>query len=122
MLTFKNQLDNIQKITAELKSNPDVFEVAKYFVKIHTSVPKDGFMLDAKQAFLYFKEGERVNEEFLVKKHHYSKLTNKLMIIKVKNFDMFYSQAKFQLLTSAALSSVGTKSHNAPNIMTVLAE
>jgi len=119
---LKNQLAVLIAIKALYDAHPEIFEVAKYFVKIYINVPKDGFLLDAKQAFTYFKQAEKVNEEALIKKHKYTKLTNKIHLIKIKNFDMFFNQTKFQQLTSTLLSCVGTKGINTPNVMTVLAE
>jgi hypothetical protein len=78
-----------------LEANQDSFEVAKYFVKIHLNVPKDGFLIDAKEAFIHNRAAEKVNDEQLVKKHGYSKLTLKINLIKIKCFDMFFTQPKF---------------------------
>lgn len=121
-LAWKDQTSVLKRISALMTANPDSFEVAKYFVKIHLNVPRDGFLLDAKQSYNYVKEAEKVNEEQLIKKHHYQKLTTKLQLAKIKNFDMFFTQHKFQQLTSQVLSSVGTKGINAPNVMSVLAD
>ena len=121
-LAWTDQLAVIKKISALYKLHPDSFEVTKYFVKIHSNVPKDGFLLDSKQAFNYFKEAEKINEEQLVKVHKYNKLSLKIQLIKIKYFDFFFNQVKFQQLTSGILSIVGTKGLNAPNVMTVLAE
>lgn len=78
--------------------------------------------MDAKEAFNYVRAGEKANEEYLVKKHNYGKMTLKINLIKIKCFDMFYPQTKFQQLTSSVLSTVGLKGTNAPNVMTVLAD
>lgn len=95
-LAWTDQLAVIKKISALYKLHPDSFEVAKYFVKIHSNVPKDGFLLDSKQAFNYFKEAEKINEEQLVKVHKYNKLSLKIQLIKIKYFDIFFNQVKFQ--------------------------
>jgi tetratricopeptide (TPR) repeat protein len=58
----------------------------------------------------------------LVKVHKYNKLATKIQLVKIKSFDMFFTPARFQQLTSSLLSSVGTKGTNAPNVMAVLAE
>jgi hypothetical protein len=77
-LAFKDQLGAVNAISDLLKANPEVLEVAKYYVKIYINVPKDGFLIDCKQSFLLFKEAQTVNEDFLIKKHKYSKLSTKL--------------------------------------------
>ena len=68
----------MRSIDALQKANPESFEVAKYYVKVHINVPKDGFLLDAKQAFKLFREAERIHEEVLVKKWKYTALITKL--------------------------------------------
>lgn len=95
-LALKEQNTQLKEVAQLLKDNQESFAVAKYFVKTHLNVPKDGFLMDAKEAFVYVKEAERVNEEFLVKKHGYNKLSIKIHLIKIKNFDMFFTQTKFQ--------------------------
>lgn len=47
-LAFKDQSTSIEQISALREAHPDSFEVAKYFVKVHINVPKDGFIIDAK--------------------------------------------------------------------------
>ena len=39
------------------------------------AMPYDGTLCEVKCSFLAFKEAEKVNEEELVKKFHYDKLT-----------------------------------------------
>jgi tetratricopeptide (TPR) repeat protein len=122
LLAFKDQMSILGQIKSLLEEHPDSLEVAKYFVKIHLSVPKDGFIIDAKEAFNFVRAAERVNEESLVKRHRYSKMTTKINLIKIKSFDVFYNQGKFHQLTSSVLSTVGLKGTNAPNVMSVLAD
>lgn len=58
----------------------------------------------------------------LVKRFKYEKLTPKVLISKIKNFDQFFTPAKYQQLTSQALQVVGMKNINTATVMTILAE
>jgi hypothetical protein len=86
------------------------------------NVHKEGFLLDIKQSFKCLLKAERVNSEDLVAVHQWEKLNIKLQLIKIKHFDMFFTQPKFQQLTSTLLISNGVKGYYSPNVMTVLAE
>lgn len=121
-LQNKDQVYPKTEVKKLYDTNSENFEVVKYFVKIHINFTRDGYMLDVKQCFLQLLEGEKVNEQILVQKFSYSKLSSKILLIKIKTFEFFYTVSKFQQLTAAALRNVGTKSMQAPNIMSVLAE
>jgi hypothetical protein len=121
-LVHKDFYRNITAITALFSANQEDFIVAKYYVKIHLEQPKDGFALEVKEAFIKFKEGERVNAEYLIKKHNYNKLNIKILLIKIKTFDCFYTTDAYQALMSQALRDVGTKGYLAPNVMAIMAE
>ena len=118
-LAFKDQRSSIEQISALRESHPDSFEVAKYFVKVHINVPKDGFIIDAKQTFNYFLAAEKVAEEISAK---CPRLVRKIQLMKIKTFEMFFTEQRFQQLTAGILSTVGTKGLHAPNVMSVLAE
>lgn len=76
--------------------------------------------MDAKQTFRYFQAAESVAESHL--KEACPKLIRKIQLIKIKTFDMFFTEQRFQQLTAGILSTVGTKGLYAPNVMSVLAE
>ena len=78
--------------------------------------------MEFKTCFNIFKEGERVNEEVLVKEHKYSKMSIKLLMRKIKEYYAMYGMEAYQSLMSQALRDVGTKSYHTPNVMTIMAE
>jgi hypothetical protein len=53
-LNWRDQTSVFDEVTKLLEENPESFDVAKYYVKIHVNVPKDGLLVDAKQAYLLF--------------------------------------------------------------------
>ena len=72
------------------KENPDSLPIAKYFVKAHLKVPRDGFLLEGKIAFKTIIAAEKFNEEILIKKFKYRKLEIKIQLIKIRFFDPFF--------------------------------
>ena len=87
---YHDTLRNQKRIKELYSENSSDFIVTKYFVKINLMMSKDGFTVELRQAFLAMKEAEKVNEEKLVKVHKYNKLNLKILMIKVKNFEIFY--------------------------------
>jgi hypothetical protein len=65
---------------------------------------------------------EKFNDEVLVKRFKYRRLEIKIQLIKIRFFDPFFPQQKFQQLTSQLLSAVGLKGPFTSTVMTVLAE
>lgn len=118
-LAFKDQRSGIDQVTGLREAHPENFEVAKYFVKVHINVPKDGFIIDSKQTFRYFLAAEKVAEEI---NSRCPRLVRKIQLMKMKTFEMFFTEQRFQQLTAGILSTVGTKGYHAPNVMSVLAE
>jgi len=88
-LAFKDQRSGIDQVTALRQAHQENFEVAKYFVKVHINVPKDGFIIDSKQTFRYFLAAEKVAEEI---SSRCPRLTRKIQLMKMKTFEMFFTE------------------------------
>lgn len=65
---------------------------------------------------------EKFNDEVLIKKFGYKKLNIKIQMIKITCFDPFFTQIKFQQLTSSLLSLVGVKGPKTSTVMRILSE
>ena len=122
LLQFKDQSTPRAALKALLEQNKDSFQIAKYFVKSYIKFSIDGYLMDFKETYMLFKEGEAVNEKYLVQLHNYEKLNNKILLIKIKLFELFFTHANFQQLTATAMRNMGTHSVYSPNIMACLAE
>ena len=122
LLQFKDQSTPRAALKSLLEQNKDSFQIAKYFVKSYIKFSIDGYLMDFKETYMLFKEGEAVNEKYLVQLHNYEKLNNKILLIKIKLFELFFTHANFQQLTATAMRNMGTHSVYSPNIMACLAE
>lgn len=69
-----------------------------------------------------FREGERINSEFLAKPFKYEKLTKKILLKKIYYFQQFINNEQYQQLTGQAMREIGLKTTKTPYIMAVLAE
>lgn len=87
---FADYKVNVDAIKALFAKNPDNFKVAKYFVRSLANFSKDSFVMDGKRAFMWFREAEKINDDILIGKHKYDKLKIKLLLTKIKQYDMFY--------------------------------
>lgn len=85
-------------------------------------ISHDGMSLEVKSAYNHFKEAEKVNQEVLNKIYNYNKLNLKLLLRKLKHYNMMLKPEDNQVLLSKALREAGTKSYFSPNVLTLMAD
>ena len=78
--------------------------------------------MEGKQAFTIILKAEKFNEDILIKQFKYRKLEIKIQLIKIRYFDPFFQQQKFQQITSQLMSAIGLKGPFTSTVMTVLAD
>lgn len=108
--------DNLAQLKALFEAHADDEVVAKAYVKAHIHLPRDDKTYDFKQSWLKLKEGARVNQEVLVTKHNYSKLSQKILLTQVKHYGDFYGHAEQEQQLKQAETEVGPSSYRTPEV------
>ena len=73
--------------------NLDNVKVIKYYVKAVIKSCSKQPHIDLRQSYIEFWSVEKINQEVLIKRFNYEKLTHKLIKAKVKNFkSLFYPE------------------------------
>lgn len=108
--------DNLAQLKALFEAHADDQVVAKFYVLAHIHLPRDDRTFDFKQSWLKLKEGARVNQEVLVTKHGYAKLSHKILLTQVKHYGDFYSHAEQEAHLKQADAEVGATGFRAPEV------